>query len=143
MTDPILVLRKLTVLREHAERVRRRRVDDLEAFRADTDLQDALALSLLVAIQEALDIAMHICADEGWGIPASYGDSFEILARHRVIDAALAGDLARMTALRNRIAHGYASVDVDRIHAEVPAGLGALDRYATAVAVHTDPPREV
>jgi uncharacterized protein YutE (UPF0331/DUF86 family) len=143
VTDPILVLRKLTVLREHVARIRRRRVDDLEAFRADTDLQDALALSLLVAIQEALDIAMHICADEGWGIPASYADSFEIVARHGVIDPALASDLARMTALRNRIAHGYASVDVDRIHAEVPAGLAALDRYATAVAVQTDPPREV
>lgn len=29
--------------------------------------------------------------------------------------------------------------DVDRIHAEVPAGLRALDAYAAAIAVHVDP----
>lgn len=139
MTDPILVLRKLTILREHADRIRRRRGDDLEAFRADPDRQDALALSLLVAIQEALDIAMHVCADEGWGIPDSYAASFEMLAHHGVIDLELAMDLGHMTALRNRIAHGYASIDIDRIHTEVPAGLAALDRYASAIARHAAP----
>lgn len=139
MTDAILVLRKLTILREHADRVRRRRPDDARVFRDDVDLQDSLALSLLVATQEALDIAMHVCADEGWGVPGSYAESFEILARHSVIDAELARDLGRVTAVRNRIAHGYATVDVDRIHAEVPAGLRALDAYAAAIAVHVDP----
>lgn len=136
MIDQILVLRKLTILREHISRVRRRRPDDVETFRGDTDLQDAMALSLLVAIQEALDIAMHVCADEGWGIPSSYAESFELLARNGLIDAALAGELGRVTAVRNRIAHGYATVDVDRIHAEVPAGLAALDRFSAAIAGH-------
>ena len=32
----------------------------VEALRADVDIQDALALSLPVAIQEAVDIAFHI-----------------------------------------------------------------------------------
>lgn len=139
MTDPLLVLRKLTILRDHASRVRRRRPDDLQAFLGDTDLQDAMSLSLLVAIQEALDIAMHVCADEGWGIPASYAESFQILANNGVIDAALAGELGRVTAVRNRIAHGYATVDADRLHAEVPAGLSALDRFAAAIARHVGP----
>jgi uncharacterized protein YutE (UPF0331/DUF86 family) len=134
--DQILVLRKLTILREHISRVRRRRPDDVDAFRDDTDRQDAMALSLLVAIQEALDIAMHVCADEGWGIPASYAESFEILAKNGLIDDGLAAELGRVTAVRNRIAHGYATVDVDRIHAEVPAGLDALNRFAVAIAGH-------
>lgn len=140
MTDPLLVLRKLSILREHVGRVRRRRPDDLQQFRDDTDCQDALALSLFVAIQEALDIAMHMCADEGWALVGSYAEAFEVLARNQVIDVPLAEELARMAALRNRIAHGYASVDIDRIHAEVPAGIAALDRYAGAVARHVGPP---
>jgi uncharacterized protein YutE (UPF0331/DUF86 family) len=65
---------------------------------------------------------------------ASYGESFEILARRGVIDAGLAGDLARMTALRNRIAHGYASVDHERIHAEAPSGIATLRVFLAAVA---------
>ena len=71
MTDAALVLNKLSTLRDHVERVRRRRPATPEMLREDVDLQDALAMSLLVAIQEAADIAFHISTDEGWGIPAS------------------------------------------------------------------------
>ncbi len=35
------------------------------AFERALDLQDAIALSLLVAIQEAVDIAFHVAVDEG------------------------------------------------------------------------------
>jgi uncharacterized protein YutE (UPF0331/DUF86 family) len=51
------------------ERSRRRRPVSVDVLRKDVDLQDALAMSLLVAIQEAVDIAFHIAADEGWGVP--------------------------------------------------------------------------
>lgn len=134
MTDSNLVLRKLAILREHLQRVHRRRSAGVDDFERDVDAQDALALSLLVAIQEALDIAMHIAADEGWGTPVTYAESFEVLARHDVVDAELARDLGRAVAVRNRIAHGYASLDVRRLWAELPAGLAALDRYVAAVA---------
>ncbi len=134
MTDHAVVLQKLTILQEHLGRVRRRRPATLDAFRQDIDLQDAVALSLLVAIQEAVDLAFHISADEGWGVPASNAESFDILSRHGVIDAALAAEMAATAALRNRIAHGYASVDVDRLWREIPAGLSALERFVVAVA---------
>lgn len=102
MTDPILVLRKLATLHEHVVRARRRRPVSLEALETDVDLQDALAMSLLVAIQ--------------------------------VISTSLASELSRGVGLRNRIAHGYASLDLDRIWSELPAGLDAMDRYANAIA---------
>ncbi|MGH7899893.1 MAG: type VII toxin-antitoxin system HepT family RNase toxin [Candidatus Binatia bacterium] len=126
----------------HLGRAKRRRPETVEALRADVDLQDALALSLLVAIQEAVDLAFHIVADEGWGVPSSYAESFEILSRHGVIDAALAGDMAAASGLRNRIAHGYALLDVSRLWHEIPTGLAALERYAAAIARFVPPPRE-
>ena len=140
MTDPAIVLRKLAALREHATRLARRRPATAEALRNDVDLQDALAMSLLVAVQAALDIALHVVSDEGLGVPATYAEGFQQLADNGIVDRGTSDGLGRMAALRNRIAHGYVSVDVDRIHAEVPAGLAALDRYAAAVASHTDPP---
>lgn len=140
MTDPTVVLQKLTTLREYLDRVKRRRPSSAEALRTDVDLQDALALGILVAIQEAVDLAFHIVADEGWGVPSSYGESFEMLARHGVIDASLAKELAAASALRNRIAHGYASVDVERLWAEIPSGVAALELYAAAVARLAQPP---
>ena len=134
MTDPVLVLRKLATLREHADRARRRRPSARQILEADVDMQDALAMSLFVVVQEATDIAFHIASDEGWGVPASYVDGFTLLARHGVIDATLADDLARAVSVRNRIAHGYASVDLGRLWADLPAGLDVLDRDAAAIA---------
>lgn len=134
MTDRDLVLRKLTVLLDHVTRARRRRPDDLATFEADLDAQDATALSLLVAIQEAIDVALHVASDSGWGVPGTYAESFDLLARHDLIDAPLARDLVRLAAVRNRIAHGYASIDLPRLWTEAPSGLASLEAFASAVA---------
>ena len=134
MTDKSVVFRKLTSLREHVTRMRRRRSDDLESFKLDTDRQDAIGMSLLVAVQDALDIALHMASDEGWGVAASYADSFGMLASNGVIDPALAAALANLATLRNRLAHGYGTVDMERIWVSLPDGLATLDAFASAIA---------
>ena len=134
MTDSILVVRKLSMVREHAGRVRRRMGIDATVFRADTDLQDAAAMSLLVATQEVVDIALHIAADEGWGVAGSSGEAIDVLATHAVIDEELARSLRQIVSLRHRLAHGYASIDIDRLRTELPDGLDALDHFAAAIA---------
>ncbi len=140
MTDRELVLQKLATLREHADRIRRRRTGDLRGFLADVDRQDALSMSLLVALQECVDIALHIAADEGWGTPASYAESFDVIARRGVVDGDLARKLAQITSVRNRIAHLYGTLDVERLWNEVPAGLAAFDAFAQAIARYIAPP---
>lgn len=136
MTDVTLVLRKLSVLREHAGRARRRRPERFDEIARDEDLQDALAMSLLVAIQEAIDIAFHVASDDGLGLPASYAEAFDLLGRHGVLEADLTASMVQAAGLRNRLAHGYAGIDVERLWEELPAGLDALDRFAAAVAAH-------
>jgi uncharacterized protein YutE (UPF0331/DUF86 family) len=139
LTDAVLVLRKLARLRDHLARLGRRRQGTREEFLSDVDRQDAVALSLMVAIQEALDVALHIASDEGWGLPATYAEGLELLAGHGVVDPALGERLRAMVALRNRIAHGYASVEMERIWDELPEGLAQLAAFSTAVARFADP----
>jgi len=134
VTDVGLVLAKLSVLREHMDRMERRRPASLDAFRIDADLQDGLALSLLVALQEAADIALHIASDAGWAVATSYAESFEVLGRRGVIDPALARRMADIASLRNRIAHGYGGVDFERLWREAPGGVDALRAYTAAIA---------
>ena len=134
MTDPAVIARKLSALTEHCRRLRQRRPVDLEKLRESTLLQDAIALSILVAVQEAVDIALHISSDEGWGVPASYRESFELLARNGVVTADLANSMANAAALRNRIAHGYGTVDLDRLWADLPSGVATLEVFAGAIA---------
>ena len=142
MTDTTLVLAKLTTLREHVDRMERRRPSTMDQFRADVDRLDALSLSLMVALQEGADIALHIAADEGWGIASSYAESFELIARHGVIEPDLARRMAGVASLRNRVAHGYGSVDFERIWRETPDGVATMREFAAAVAAYIGPPRD-
>jgi uncharacterized protein YutE (UPF0331/DUF86 family) len=134
VTNVVLVVRKLASLEEHLRRLRERRPEDLAAFRTDALLQDAVALSVLVVVQEAIDIALHIASDEGWEHASSYRDSFVTLERHGLLDAALTARLAAAAQLRNRIAHGYSSLDVDRLWTELPDGIAAFSAFAARVA---------
>jgi uncharacterized protein YutE (UPF0331/DUF86 family) len=88
----------------------------------------------MVALQEAIDIAYHIVADEGWGIPDSHRAAFDTLTAHGVLAPALATELSAAASMRNRIAHGYASVDHQRLWQELPNGLRALDAFGAAIA---------
>jgi uncharacterized protein YutE (UPF0331/DUF86 family) len=139
MTDVVLVLAKLTTLREHLARMERRRPATFDDLRTDIDRQDALALSLLVALQEAADIALHMAADEGWGVASSYAESFELLATAGVIGLELATKMAAIASLRNRVAHGDASVDAERIWREAPEGIESMRRFAAAIAARIGP----
>ncbi|MGA7120001.1 MAG: DUF86 domain-containing protein [Polyangiaceae bacterium] len=139
MTNRLLVLRKLSLVRERVLQARSRRSASPEALRSNDVLLDALALSVLIAVQEAIDIAFHIATDEGWGVPASYAEGFAVLAKHGVFDSAVARSMTAAAGLRNRIAHAYATVDVERLWHELPEGLDAMDAFALAVATFVGP----
>ena len=136
MTNALLVTRKLVVLREHLARLRRRRPDSLERLRADEDRIDAIAMSVMVVVQEATDIAFHVASDEGWGVPSTYREGFALLADKGLVSRSLADELGAAARLRNRIAHGYASLDVEILWRELPRGIEAFEAYATAIAAH-------
>jgi uncharacterized protein YutE (UPF0331/DUF86 family) len=134
MTNVELVAKKLAVLDEHLRRLRERRPDDVVELETNLLLQDGLAMSLLVVVQESIDIALHIASDEGWELAAKNREAFTVLERHGILDPSLATALGGAVQLRNRIAHGYASLDVRRLHAELPAGMAAFGAYAAAIS---------
>lgn len=134
MTDATVLAQKLAHLRHQVERARQKRPAELERFVESEDAQALVALAVLVAVQEATDIAFHIVGTEGWGVPASYAEGFDLLAEHGVIDRALAQQMASTVKVRNLMAHGYASLQPERLWHDLPSGLQALDQYAAAVA---------
>ena len=140
MTNVVLITKKLAMLEKHLQRLRERRPDTFEAFEKDPLLQDAVAMSRLVVVQEALDIALHIASDEGWEVAETYREAFAVLERHGLIEASLANTLSGSSALRNRIAHGYASVNQKRLWAELPGGIRAFSEFAARVAAFLSRP---
>ena len=79
-------------------------------------------------------LASHIIADEGWRAPSSLSDGFDRLRDHGVIQPSTAQALRRAVGLRNVIAHGYAGVDPEAVHAASTQGLTELDAFAREVA---------
>lgn len=121
-------------------------LDDAEAlFHPDpprSDLRgqerDLAAFYLMLAIQECLDLAAHWVSDAGWTPPDSAAACFGILADRGAIDPALAVAMRQAAGLRNRIAHGYASLDQPRLAREAGEGIGQLRRFLARILDEAD-----
>jgi uncharacterized protein YutE (UPF0331/DUF86 family) len=106
----------------------------LQEFSGDVPGRDLAAFYLFLAAQECIDLAAHWIADEGWPAPRDVGSLFDSLADRGAIPPSLADELRGVVRVRNRIAHGYASVDHERLHAEAPSGIRAMRRFLLAVS---------
>lgn len=137
MVDRDLVAGKLSELAEHLARVRARRRATAEELRRDRDALDLVAFNLMLAVQACADIASHFIADEGWAAAPSLGAAFERLRDQGVISAPVCQALTRAVGLRNVVAHGYAGVRPETIHAAATAGLADLEAFAREVATWT------
>lgn len=97
------------------------------------DIEDIAAINLQRAIQAAIDLALHIVASEGYGIPESTADSFTLLERQGIMDSDLAGRLRRMVGFRNISIHDYQSVNPDIMEAILDRHLGDLRAFGECI----------
>jgi uncharacterized protein YutE (UPF0331/DUF86 family) len=103
-------------------------------FLSDVKSRDLASFYLFLAIQECIDLAAHWVSDAGWNVPEDAGATWDLLAEHGAMDLGLAMALRGAVGLRNRIAHGYASVDHARVHEEYRGGIVALRRFLALVS---------
>ncbi len=141
MTDRRLLLKKIARLRENLRLLEQRRTPSIDEFRS-RDKQDLAALAFIVTMQEAIDIAMHVAADDRLGLAGSYGESFLLLARNGVIAQEVGQQLGRMVQVRNRIVQGYLSMDFEVFWRDLPGGIAALNEFAVALALRAGPPSD-
>jgi uncharacterized protein YutE (UPF0331/DUF86 family) len=99
----------------------------------DRDKIDLVAFRVYLVVQECVDVASHVIADEGWGPAPSLRDHFAILEQRTVIDAALCSELSSAIKVRNVIAHGYADVDAAKLHEAATELKTLAERYCTTL----------
>jgi len=117
-------------------------IDDAERFFLaseedyvnDVQRRDLAAFYLFLAIQECIDLAAHWVADAGWTPPDDAASTFDVLADRLVIDRACADGMRGAAGLRNRIAHGYALLDHQRLRAEALQGIPLIRRFLLSLA---------
>jgi uncharacterized protein YutE (UPF0331/DUF86 family) len=133
------------IVRDRESRIRRY-VEDLRAmarttegaFLENRERQYAVLHALQLAIEASVDIATHICAADNLGIPGSYAETFDLIEKAGIVDAATGEDLKRMARFRNRIVHFYGEIDLHVVYRTLQDHLGDFDRYLTAIERYLD-----
>ena len=80
-----------------------------------------------------LDLAAHVVAREGLGVPDELAASFELLKRAGILDEELADRMRRMTGFRNVAVHEYRKLDPGIVDSIVRDRLGDLRAFARTV----------
>jgi uncharacterized protein YutE (UPF0331/DUF86 family) len=130
VTDPDLVGKRLAFIEASVADLR---AIPLENFDTDRREQAFALYTLLMAIQAAIDIALHIVSDERAGEPKSYGDAFMLLAQRKLLAPELARQLKSMAGMRNVIAHVYLNVDLAEVRDALENRLDDLLSFVAAI----------
>lgn len=132
MVDPERVERRLRELDLRLASLRELAAGGEQRFRTDAAIRAQAERHLQVAIQIAIDVAVHILAEDSARSPDDYGSAFVELGGLGVVDNALAQELRLAAGLRNILVHAYLDVDPDRLWDHL-GSLDRLERFAAAV----------
>lgn len=133
MVDPDLVLRKLSALDEYLTQVSEYRDTSAEQYRAEWKTQRIIERTLQMAIEVCADIASHVIADRRLRVPATYGETFEVLGEAGLLDPMLTNVMIRMAKFGNVVVHDYAKVDPVMVVGILRDQLDDLARFRDAV----------
>lgn len=75
--------------------------------------QDAIAINMQRACEQAIDLANHLVKIRKMGIPKDSRDSFQLLVDHKIIPKSLGSNLIKMIGFRNVLVHEYQQLDLD------------------------------
>lgn len=132
MPDRDVVLAKVATIQNCLERIRE--VTSLDpASLDDINRQDIFVLNLQRAIQASIDLASHIVASEGLGLPETVRDNFTLLRDKNVIDPETALKMEKMTGFRNIAIHNYQALNLDILKSILTSNLKDLEDFYAAV----------
>jgi uncharacterized protein YutE (UPF0331/DUF86 family) len=101
----------------------------------DINVQDVFVLNLQRAAQAAIDLAAHVVASEGFGMPVDLKENFRFLKEHDIIDADLAEKFENMVGFRNIAVHEYQEIDIAVLKTILIRNLRDFEDFYAAVVV--------
>ncbi len=107
---------------------------------ADVTRLGAAKYYLQVSVECCVDAANHIIARQNWRAPASYADSFAVLAEQGVIPAEFLPTTRQMAGMRNRLVHLYWEVDADTVYDTLQNNLSDFSRFKAYIYAYLQQP---
>ena len=135
MVDRDLVYEKVRNIQNCLRRIRDvTRLDPPSLDNLDT--QDIFALNLQRAVQSALNLACHIVAAEGLGLPESLKENFALLKKSGIISDQQQDRMTKMVGFRNIAVHEYQELDVGMMKSILAHNLKDLEQFYSSVLQH-------
>lgn len=135
MIDSDVVFEKIKQIQNCLRRIQEVTHGKVDALN-NIDAQDIFVLNLQRSVQVAIDLAAHIIADEGLGLPSELKENFLILEKAGIIKPDLSRKLQKMVGFRNIAVHDYKSIDVDVLKVVLTDRLIDLEDFYSAVLKH-------
>ncbi|NLL52162.1 MAG: DUF86 domain-containing protein [Peptococcaceae bacterium] len=104
--DKDVLLNKTAIIERCIKRINEEYNNDPSSLNNITK-QDSIILNIQRACEASIDLAMHVIAEKGLGIPQYSRDAFDMLASEHIIEKDLANILKAMVGFRNIAVHNY------------------------------------
>jgi len=124
-----VVLAKIAIIKKCVASIVEIQAADLEPWM----MEDLSVLNLQRAIQAAIDLAHVVIAKYGFGLPSDYGQSFDILAKHHIVDCENTKILKKMVGFRNISVHEYQEINGEIVKSIIEHHLDDFEVYYTQI----------
>ena len=128
MVDDV-VINKVEVIERCIKRIKEVYGDDPASLN-DLTKQDSIILNIQRACEAAIDLAMHVAAEERLGIPQSSREVFDLLLKRGLIESGLADRLKAMVGFRNIAVHDYQKLNLEIVQNIIEKNLKDLKEFA-------------
>ncbi|MEA2109034.1 MAG: DUF86 domain-containing protein [Pseudomonadota bacterium] len=136
--DKDIVLNKLESLRRCLQRVQDKTPASCDLLIDDYDLQDIIVLNLERAVQQCVDIGLHIISDQDVPVPETMARTFEALRRAGCLDDAVAERMSKAVGFRNTVVHAYQEIDWKIVYRIITEHLDDFRDYARQILKFID-----
>jgi len=135
MPDRDVILAKTAIIQRCLKRIKETTKLSPESLE-DMDKQDVFVLNLQRAVQAAIDLATHIVATEGLGLPETVKENFEFLLRNGIIPDNINDKMKAMVGFRNIAIHNYQTIDLKILKSILTDNLRDLEDFYTTIIHH-------
>lgn len=135
MVDKDVIFAKVSAIQKYLKRIQE--VTKLNPDSLDDEItEDVFVLNLQRAVQSCIDIAGHIVASMGLGVPNSVKENFIKLEESKIIQPELSKKLQAMVGFRNIAIHEYEKIDKAILKSILVKNLRDIEEFYTAVIKH-------
>jgi len=138
VVDRLLIVKILSDIRSNVNDLRHARDITWEVYRTDIRSRRFVERTLHILIEACIDLAQHIISDERFREPASYRDTFAVLAEEQVIHREDLPRFEQMAAFRNLIVHYYERIDDAVVYGVFNRNLDDFDLFVERIAAYLE-----